>query len=241
MRLRLPALLLAAALLAAGCGDGAGTSDTAATSPSAGTEDAGTPTATAEASATATASASETTSAPTAEPASMDELLLTVPDLPDGWSDMDVTSAEEDGPNAASNLCGKATGNLDWTTDAEATAKAGFSAGQGTVLIQQVSRLGADAAQAALDEFASAAAACDQWQEEGTTFTVRSSTGCRRSGSRWSPCGPRRRRPGMAMTIDMVAWRHGDIDDGIVLFHFGGEASTDELVTILEAADAKFG
>ena len=239
MRLRLPALLLATALLAAGCGDGTDVSDTAATSPSAGTEDAGTPTATA--SATATATASETTSAPMAEAASMDELLLTVPDLPDGWSDMDVASAEEDGPNAASNLCGKATGNLDWTTDAEATAKAGFSAGQGTVLIQQVSRLGADAAQAALDEFASAAAACDQWQEEGTTFTVQQLDGVPSLGDQMVAVRASAEVSGMTMTIDMVGWRHGDVDDGIVLFHFGGEASTDELVTILEAADAKFG
>ena len=238
MRLRLPALVLACSLLVAGCGGGTDTAGTAATSPSAGTEDA--PSATASTTATATATASATTSEPMAEPASLDDLLLTVPDLPDGWETMDVASAEEDGPNAASNICGKATGNLDWTTDAGATAKAGFSAGQGTVLVQQVSRLDGDTAQAALDEFAAAAAACDQWQEEDVTFDVQP-LDVPSLGEQMVAVRASAEMQGMSLTIDMVGWRHGDIDDGVVLFRFGGGADTDELVTILEAADAKFG
>ena len=168
------------------------------------------------------------------------QLLLTVPDLPDGWEETDVASEEEDGPNQASTICGAAEGDLDWTEQADATGKVGFSGGQGLVLVQQVSRLGVDGATTALDEFAAAGDSCEQWTEDGTTFTVEPLRGLPELGDQMVALRATSQGRGPSFTIDMVGWRHGGIADGIAYFDFGGQGNREELVAILEAADAKF-
>jgi hypothetical protein len=231
MRPSLPAVAAAAVLVTA-CGG----STVAAPSPSTSPTSQASPDATSPAATTPSPTGSDTVAAVE----DLDTLLLTVPDLPTGWDTMDVASAEEDGANTASNICGAATGNIDWTENASATGKVAFSAGQGRVIVQQVSMLGESQAAAALDEFAAAGASCEQWTEQGVTFTAEPVTGLPDLGDQMVALrGASQGSP--SFTIDMVAWRHGGITDGIAYFDVGGSGGTEELTAIVEAADAKFG
>lgn len=165
-------------------------------------------------------------------------MLLTVPDMPPGWSRMDVASAQADGPNTAMNICGEPGGGIDWTENAEATGKVAFSAGR-VRLVQQVSRLGTSGARTALAELAAAAQSCEHYTRRGVTVTITELTGLPEVGDQMVALRAKIQGP-VGLTIDMVAWRHGPIADGIAYFDFGGNGSKKELIAILKAADAKF-
>ncbi len=248
-RLR-PLFLSAAALLVlTGCGGssstGSSTASTAATTSSAATSASSTPPATTEPAASASPEPLPSpTSAQTAEaaPQDMQSLLLTHDDLGSGWTEMDVNSNGSGGPNTAANICGKASGSIDFTADASASGKVGFRSQQQHFIVQRVSQFSGDAAAQVLDELKAAGSACSQWTDsDGNTYTVEPLDGLPDLGDQMVALRASTNQQGMTLTIDVVGWRHGNIDDGVAYFSFNAQADNQELVSILQAADAKFG
>ena len=248
-RLR-PLFLSAAALLVlTGCGGSSSTDTGAAASAGASTPATAstaptTPSVTATASASATASIPAPTTPATAEaaPQDMQSLLLTLDDLGSGWSEMDVNSNGSGGPNTAANICGKASGSIDFTADASATGKVGFRSQQQHFIVQRVSQFSGEAAAQVLDELQAAGSACSQWTDsDGNTYTVEPLDGLPDLGDQMVALRASTKQQGMTLTIDVVGWRHGNIDDGVAYFSFNAQADNQQLTSILQAADAKFG
>jgi hypothetical protein len=212
-RLRAAACLAAIALTACG-----GENDQARTVPE--------PTPTAKSTVEAPTSSDESGSTDEAPPVELESMVLTLDDMPSGWTTAPELLSDDGAPGTT--FCGIDEAEIDVPDDAGASVDAAFKQSDfGPFVFHTVGRLGdAGEATAALDRMLDAASQCSEWTETDdqgveTTWSITplsfDNVGDDTIAFRLSSDAE-----GMPVTVDLVMWNRGPALSVVGLFGIGG-------------------
>lgn len=216
-------------LLATACGEGdSDRAETVSTPPS-------DPTPTATASPDAAAKDSESD----AEPADAEAVLLTVEDMPTGWS-TDPSDDGDDGPDDGANLCDQDPVD-EFEPASEATAN--FAAGNMGPFLEHIVAVFDDGqAEQALDMMLDALESCDEWTEDtedGTTTYRPSPLSFPTFGDQTVAVRIDVESEMVNGTADMIAWRRGDALSVVIASAIFEAPDAEQIEKIVATADER--
>lgn len=196
---------------------------------------------------TAPATADDDTTSPEEEPAAsgdLDDLVLTLDDMPSGWTTAPELSEGDDDDTAGSDtsFCGVDDAELDIDDEATRSAEAAFKESDfGPFVLHAIGEVPDPAvAEQALDTMLDAASQCEEWTEtddEGAEITYSISplsfdnVGDDTIAFRMSADTEM-----MPLTIDMVMWKQGSYLSLVSVFGVGGGSDADLLTELVEEA-----
>jgi len=212
-RVRATACLAAIALMACGGGN-----DQARTVPE--------PTPSAEPTVEMPTTSDESESAMEAPPADLESMVLTLDDMPSGWTTAPEMLSDDEA--TGTTFCGIDEAEIDVPDEAGASVDAAFKQSDfGPFVFHTVGRVGdAGEATAALDRMLNAASQCSEWTETDdqgveTTWSITplsfDNVGDDTIAFRLSS-----ETEGMPVTVDMVMWNRGPVLSVVGLFGIGG-------------------